>query len=196
MKMSIEQLKSEIRQAMNALAFAHHGEMLSPVHKSRILADERYPQASNNSMSIDSTSEHTSNISTSTQVNSHADDTVARKRVVLALNSKTQASVLRYAIEAADRFDAQLDIVSNLDENQVKMEMTQKIGHAASNWNLVPVNGDLLAGIAEHTRQHPEVIFIVTSDQDPLTQHYVATGSVGSVAQVPWLLVADERRVA
>lgn len=180
MKKAFDTLKLELSRAMNALTFAHTGEMLPLTQKSRVLAGNSYPKAIDNSMYEGSTS----TVST--------DKERVRKRLVLALNSSIQPGVLRYAVDAAVRFDAQLDILSNFTQAQIKQEMGQILGDFADDWNLVSVSGDLMSAIAEYTNQHPEVMFIVTSDRDSLTERYVATRSVKSVTSIPWVLVADE----
>ena len=174
MKKTARSILNDIRRASNALAYAHTGEMLSINNKYNVLAES----------DVKMRSEQTPPVQTSLPA--------ASKHVLLAFSGQVQSASLCYAMKTATRHDAQLDILTDLNAAQLKKELFRVLGHNKIEYNVIKQKTDLLDAIATYTESHPDVLFVVTSSQDTLTERYVETRSQEYTFQTPWLVIADE----
>ncbi|KPK40487.1 MAG: hypothetical protein AMJ69_02170 [Gammaproteobacteria bacterium SG8_47] len=174
MKKQAHSLRQDLRRAFDALAFANAGEMLPDSSKDKILAGAKPRRLARPQVQP-------------------APPPARRKRIALAVDGRIRVGALRYALGAAARFDADLEILTNLREAEVNAAMARELGRGAFRWDVIQVGADLLAGITEHARRQANTLFVVTSAQDALTERYVAARPS---VQVPWLVVSDDLRAA
>lgn len=170
--------RRDVRRALNSLAYAHTGEMLPTSVKGHVLSGSETGRAGPAQPTAQTAPE-------------------TRGRVALALEGRVNPDALRYAMQAAVRFDADLDVLTSLSERQVNMALGGASEDSTGSRRVLQLeSSDILSGIAEYTRRHPETLLIITSADDNLTERYVADRPAGWNLQVPWIVVSDQSRAA
>jgi hypothetical protein len=177
MKKIARSLRRDLRRAFNALALAHHGEMLPRSTKYRVLAgctSRKAPPPRIAQVPVPG----------------------ARRRIAFALDGQSHGDMLRYAIDTAARFDADIDIITNLGASDAQAVIVHELGAATDGWNLVQVGDDLLTGIADYARRNPDVLFVMSSAAGALTERYIEAAPTRGIIRVPWLVISDDSRAA
>ncbi len=172
-------LRKELKRAVDALRFAHCGEMLLPRQKARMLAG-----SSRNNVTPERL------VATGTCIKT------ARKRVLLAAEGGVHSGALNYAVRAAKRFDADIDVLTDMSTDEIGEKLATEFAGDTVGWKTTVLKSDILTAIAEYTARNPSVLFVVTSEKDRLTERYLSAQPATKTVQAPWLVIADELRVA
>lgn len=179
MKNLLRTLVEDIKCAMHALSHHSHGsEMLRLRDKHHILSHSM------------------SQIKTSGKFVHHVFHTTPSKRVVLAVNQTIDLSAFRYALDTAEREEAQLDILTRLDKTTISEYLDSHFDGLPEHCTIIPVkHKDLLKAISFHTAQHEQVICVVASEKDAPTEGYFSQAR-RHPTQAPLLLISDGTRAA
>ncbi|MGD8784796.1 MAG: hypothetical protein PVG75_10175 [Thioalkalispiraceae bacterium] len=177
MKKLARMLGNDFKKAFSALAYEHSGEMLSLRDKKDMLtadADLKIEQADQ-------------------QVYFSSAE---RKRIAVLLNDQSPSAVLRYAVNSADRYNADLDIITTVEKSVITNELANLDTGAIREMTIINDDKDLLTSLAKHVQQHPSLLFVVTSDHDTITERYVTARPVDIQMTTPWLVVPAEKQAA
>jgi hypothetical protein len=120
----------------------------------------------------------------------------ARKRVLLAAEGGIHSGALHYAVHAAKKFDADIDVLTDTSTDEIGEKLAAELAGDTVGWKTTVFKSDILAAIAEYTARNPSVLFVVTSEKDSLTERYVSAQTATKTVPAPWLVIADELRVA
>lgn len=150
-------LRKTLGQIFNAFAYQHSGEMLSLSRKCQILSDDL-----TKTVVKDNQSDLQKEISFS-------------KRILLAFDKDIENELIKYSIGAAESFNARIDILTSLSKEEINRIMNKELKRQIVPWNFIKLETELLEGIADYTSSHSNVVFMVTSQHQALTDHYIKT---------------------
>ena len=114
------------------------------------------------------------------------------RRIALAVQGRLQAGALRYAHNACERLDADLDVLTDLPEAglQAGIELARRsLAERGHRVGIVRLGRDVLKGIVQYARERHGLLFVVVSADDAFADS-VVTGHGGSRrVDVPWVVV-------
>lgn len=116
---------------------------------------------------------------------------VSRRRVALAVQGKVKSGALRYARNACERMDADLDVLTDLSDGQLQAAIapqTQPLP-AGHRLEIVRLGRDLLAGILDYARGRRGLLFVVVSADDAVAERLIAGSTDRRHLDVPWVVV-------
>jgi hypothetical protein len=115
------------------------------------------------------------------------------RRVALAVQGRLQGGALRYAQNACERLDADLDVLTNLADDRLHAAVAsarQDLEPGGHRVEVVHLGGDVLKGIVHYARERHGLLFVVVSAADAFTDTVVAGHGTGRRLDVPWVVVA------
>lgn len=169
-------LLADIDRAMKGLAHAYLGDYLADEDKLRVL---EVPQPVRMSIALPSGAEL-------------AVAPSAPRRVALAVQGEVKAGALRYARNACERMDADLDVLTDLNEGQLKAAIQPQVQPlpAGHRLEIVRLGRDLVSGILDYARGRRGLLFVVVSADDAVAERLMAGSSGRRHLDVPWVVVA------
>lgn len=168
-------LLADLERAMNGLACAHLGDYLPDEAKKAALGVAP-PVRLSVSLCPAAQSAHES-----------------RRRVALAVQGRIAPKALRYARNACDRMDADLDLLTDLAEGGLGSAVAPAradLARAGHRLEIVGLGRDILSGILDYARARRGLLFVVVSAEDPVADRLLARATHSRHLDVPWVVVA------
>jgi hypothetical protein len=179
----MKKLTEAMKQMLDALAFAHAGELLSGREKTRVL--------SRNSGAI--------KIAPAAPKPLKAGAASKARRVALYLGSELPPEVMDYVIQTCSRLQHELTVLTFESENTGRALLDphqQALDAAGVEMELVTLSGEPIPGLRRYLRSHPEVAFLACKDVGYLGRSYL-NGSQGKNAlPVPVVVVTTTAEVS
>jgi len=150
-------LSDIIAKAFAAFAYEHSGEMLSLSRKKQILLNSSVGKSNANSEA------------------GELDTAPFTCRILLAFDKDIESELIKYSIGAAKNFDAKIDILTSLGMEKTTRVMRKHLSGQTIAWGYNKLDTELLEGIANYTSNHSDVVFMVTSQHQALSDHYTKT---------------------
>jgi len=148
-------MRKALRQAFAAFSYEHCGEMLSTSKKYQILSDDITKDTVK-----DNNKEQPKNIPKNIPLS---------KRILLAFEKDIEDELIKYSIDAAKYFNAKIDILTSLSKDEIKIIMNEELARQSVLWSYTRLEAELLAGISDYTSSHSNILFMVTSQPQLLT---------------------------
>jgi hypothetical protein len=168
-------LFADLDQAMKGLAHAHLGDYLPDQEKRAVLG---VPEPVRLSIALPA----------GDRLATPAD---SRRRVALAVQGEVKPGALRYARNACERMDADLDVLTDLSDGQIQGAIdpqTQPLA-AGHRLEIVRLGRDLLAGILDYARRRRGLLFVVVSADDAVAERLIVGSTQQRHLDVPWVVV-------
>lgn len=168
-------LLADLDQAMQGLAYAHLGDYLPDQAKKAALGAAEPVRLS---ISLP---------------NGDQPGTLpgAPRRVALAVQGEVRAGALRYARNACERMDADLDVLTDLSEGRIQAAIDPQAQPlpAGHRLEIVRLGRDLLTGILDYARGRRGLLFVVVSADDAVAERLIARSTDRRHLDVPWVVV-------
>lgn len=171
-------LNQEIKRMLNAMAYAHAGDYLSPQEKLRVLADASVTSQQSVSM-----------VTVASKL---------RPQVGLYVGSELSADAVHYVAQTCVRLQHGLTVLSfhNTEDIEALLDPYQSLFEAAGiELSLLSVPGEPPAGLSQVLRRHPEIAFLVCNESGYFG-HGLLNGNQHSILPVPVVLVAANETAA
>ncbi len=167
-------ITDELRRALQALAFAESGEMLSTREKSLHLSGERERPPVGQRISPN------------------------RREIVLSLGACLPEGVMRYVIGTCSRMEAELAVLSRgarAGVNALLQPYRGALREAGIPWRVVALAGGGRGAWDGYLRANPQVLFMVSAgEDDPLRTLVGGSGRARrTVLPVPLVMIGDLR---
>ncbi len=159
---------------MNGLASAHLGDYLSDRDKKAALGVPE-PVRISISLSPQAQQAHES-----------------RRRVALAIQGRVEPKALRYARNACERMDADLDVLTDLPEGGLQAAIESQradLAQTGHRLELLSLGRDVLTGILDYARARRGLLFVVVSAEDAVAERLLARSTDSRHLDVPWVVV-------
>lgn len=174
----MKKLSKTLKQMLDALAYAHAGEYLTPREKSRVLSHEFVSD------------KQIEEILPPEPVK--ADSRSKARRVALYLGSELPPEVMDYVIQTCMRLRHELTVLTFESERTARslLEPHQaNLDAAGVHMKLVTLSGKPVAGLARYLRSHPEVAFLACKDSGYLGRSYLQGTQRKNAIPVPVVVV-------
>ncbi len=168
-------LLADLNQAMQGLAYAHLGDYL-PDHAKKAALGAAEPVRLSIALPYE---------------DQPGTLPAAPRRVALAVQGEVRAGALRYARNACERMDADLDLVTDLSEGGIQAAIGPQVqplvpGHRLE---IVRLGRDLLTGILDYARGRRGLLFLVVSADDAVAERLIAGSTDRRHLDVPCVVV-------
>ncbi len=114
------------------------------------------------------------------------------RRVALAVQGCVQPGALRYAHQACERMDADLDMVTDRGDDGFRATVDphrERLARGGHCLEIVRLGQDLLTGILDYASARRGLLFVIVSAEDTLAQRALAPVRDGRRLDVPWVVV-------
>jgi hypothetical protein len=165
-------LFADLRRALDGLAYANVGEYL-PLRDKEALLGAADPTRSAAPAAVRSAQ--------------------PQRRVALAVQGQVQPGALRYARNACERLDADLDILTSLPEGGLRAVIDPErhsLAEAGRRVEIIRLGRDILRGVVHYARSRSGLLFVVVSAEDAFAERVIAGFSDSRHLDVPWVVVA------
>ena len=175
----MKKLNEALKQMLDALAYAHAGEYLTPREKAKILSEGYGP------------------VEMITQVHEPTKVSTSRsnaRHVALYLGSELPPAVMEYVIQTCMRLRHELTVLTfeSEDTAHALLQPYEKaIDEAKVNMHVVTLSGKPVPGLARYLRSHPEVAFLACKDSGYLGRSYLNGTQRKNALPVPVVVVAS-----
>ncbi len=171
----MKKLNETLKQMLDALAYAHAGEYMTPREKSRMLSQN-------------------SAIETVPEIPepAKADAGSNARRVALYLGSELPAEVMDYVIQTCARLRHELTVLTFESESTGRALLQphqEALDAAGVDMQLVTLSGEPVPGLARYLRSHPEVAFLACKDSGYLGRSYLNGTQRKDALPVPVVVV-------
>lgn len=166
-------LSADLKRAMNGLASAHLGDYLSDPAKRASLGIREPVRLS---------------VSLPRGVRAEG----SPRRVALAMQGRVEPKALRYARNACERMDADLDLLTDIAESGLKRAIEPQVrdlAQAGHRLEIVRLRRDVLGGILEYALSRRGLLFVVISAQDLVAERVMSQATDERHLAVPWVVV-------
>jgi hypothetical protein len=113
--------------------------------------------------------------------------------VALAVQGQVEPHALRYARNACERMDADLDLLTDLAEAPLKAVVepqARDLAESGRRLEVVRLGRDILTGILDYARARSGLLFVVVSAENEVAERVVARATECRHLDVPWVVVA------
>ncbi len=172
-------LTEDIKRMMNALAFAHAGENLTPSQKARHLDQAGGIEAAPLAASA-----------TPAQPRPER----ARQQVALYMGSELPADMMHYVIQTCARLKHRLAVLTFQSEHDARAVLNpyaDTLAAAGIEMQVAVLSGDIVSGLAHYLRRHPEVAFLACNETGYLGRSFMNGSQRQDILPVPVVLVAS-----
>lgn len=173
----MKKLNETLKQMLDALAYAHAGEYLTPREKARILS-----QPSGALQAMQEIPEPVKAVTSS-----------KARRVALYLGSELPPEVMDYVIQTCMRLRHELTVLTFESESTGRALLQphqEALDAAGVDMKLVTLNGQPVPGLARYLRSHSEVAFLACKDSGYLGRSYLYGTQRNKAIPVPVVVVA------
>lgn len=178
----MKKLTEQLKNALDAMAFADFGEMLSPSDKGRVLAGVPLDPA----------------LRTPPRT---APAPKPARQIVLSLGETLHTAVMDYVVGVCQRMDAELVILSSNADSAADLLATHgeqlAAAHIAARSHLL--SGNTAHAVNQYLHTHPQVLFVVSGGMDDPVHQLMVAGKHGqrhAAAPVPIVVVAQDHAPA
>lgn len=178
MKQLVRGFGENLKKVFTSFTFEHSGEMMS-------LRDKKLSLASH----IDLEESPVIKLK-------HQTFESSLKRIAVVFDKQTPLTTLHYAANTANRYNAELDVITKIPGLIVKDKLKNLGIVQTKNLNIIDYYRDPLEGVSDYMKRYPSALFIITSDQDAVVENYVTTRTADKTMCAPWLVVSDAQPVA
>lgn len=117
------------------------------------------------------------------------------QRIALVTMNCMDRAALCYALNACQRMDARLDILTNLSTEETNRAVMMARGAADTPWRVIRVDGKPSDAIIRYARNEPGLLFLVSGIGDETAARMKnISPSQGSPSGALWVEVANKRR--
>ena len=163
----MKKLTETMKQMLDALAYAHAGELLSAREKARILAPKS---------DAVKTEPVVAEPVTSCAVPARVGAASNARRIALYLGSELSPEVMDYVVDTCSRMRHELTVLTFQSENSGRALLDpyrEALEAAGVDMQVESLTGEPLAGLRRYLRSHPEVAFLACKDAGYLGRSYL-----------------------
>jgi hypothetical protein len=154
-----------LRQAFDSLSNANLGEFMSEREKyDRIITAESHEGG---------------------RIVTMSSAIVSPRHVALVATDVVSPDAARYALNTATRLDAKLDILTPLEEPNVR----EALGQTLIDWQLVRLEQDLITSVPQYTRKRAGLLCVVVDAADQIAEQIMRYTNDHFLSEVPWVFV-------
>lgn len=173
----MKKLNETLKQMLDALAYAHAGEYLTPREKARVLSQEK-----------GTAQQQVEEVLEPIQAGARS----KARRVALYLGSELPPEVMDYVIQTCMRLRHELTVLTFESESTARSLLQPhqaNLEAAGVEMKLVNLSGKPVAGLARYLRSHPEVAFLACKDSGYLGRSYLHGTQPKNAIPVPVVVV-------
>jgi hypothetical protein len=177
----MKKLSATLKQMLDALAYAHAGEYLTPREKGRVLTQELVSD------------QQIEEIVPPEPVPADTHSKSKARRVALFLGSELPPEVMEYVIQTCMRLRHELTVLTFESESTglaLLQPHQEALDAAGVDMRLVTLSGKTIPGLARYLRSHPEVAFLACKDSGYLGRSYLHGSDQKNAIPVPVVVVA------
>lgn len=164
-------LLADLARALDGLGYAHLGDYLPQWDKEAALGVAGRPAPTDGPLSRQR----------------------AHRRVALAVQNQLQPGALRYARNACERLDADLDILTTLSTGGLQEAIEperRSLVDAGHQVEIIRTGRDILRGVVHYAQARSGLLFVVVSAEESFSERVMAGFSDSRHLDVPWVVVA------